>query len=349
MAAIEEKGWGSGGTVRESPRHSTMAQERRKNILFVTLSNIGDVILTTPALAALAAHFPGARITAVTSPRAKAILAPSRLVDRVVVYDKKADWRGKIQFLRELRAVSYDCVVDLRNSMIPFLVRGRERSPWLRPFRAVSKRARHLEILEMMKIPAGGDRKFDFFSESEESSAMARLKWAGISPEKKWIVICPVAASSTKSWRGEGFKEVIRELARNEANQILLVGEKDQRPAIQRLVDFLPARAHNLAGELALRELAAVVSRASLVLSNDSAVMHLAHELDRTTAALFGPTDPEKYGRAGAHFRILRTGVFCSPCEKAQCRFDRQACFEDLESGRVLEACRELLAGPVRA
>ena len=354
MAVIEEKNWMSlrtmqrpgvgAGLVPALSSGRPQGAPLRPEVLFITLSNIGDVILTTPVLVSLAAHFPGACITAVTSPRAKEILASSRLVDRVVVYDKKADWRGKLRFLRELRTVRYDCVVDLRNSMIPFLVGARKRSPWLRPFRSVSKRARHLEVLKMMKIPVSPDQRFDFFSESEKISAMTRLEAKGIRPEKKWIVICPVAASSTKSWRNEGFREVIREFAQDKDHSILLAGEKNQRQAIQASVDFLPAQAHNLAGELTLRELAAVVSRASLVLSNDSAVMHLAHELDRPTVALFGPTDPEKYGRTGAHFKILRTGVFCSPCEKAQCRFDRQACFEDLESGKVIEACKELLS-----
>lgn len=316
------------------------------NILFITLSNIGDVILTTPVLAALAAHFKGARITAVTSERARELLSSSRQVDRVVVYDKKTDWHGKRRFLKELRKADYDCVVDLRNTLIPFLVRSRQRSPVIRNFKAVSKRARHLEVLQKMKIPVSAESKFDFFSESEEVSALSKLKAAGISTDKQWIVVCPVAASSTKSWSGKGFREVIRELALDPAREVLLVGEKSQRSAICPPADELPARVHNLAGEFTLRELAAVVARASLVLSNDSAVMHLAHELDRPTAAIFGPTSHEKYGRTGPHFKILRTGVFCSPCEKAQCRFDRQACLEDLESKTVLEACKELLKAP---
>lgn len=314
-----------------------------KSILLVTLSNIGDVILTTPVLTSLVSRFPSARMTVVCGPRAKGILEGSRYIDRLVIYDKKAGFFKQAGFLWELKKNAYDLVVDLRNTAIPFLVSARTRSPLIRKYHSELRRERHLEVLQMMNLQVEDPPVFDFYSEKEELSMLEKIKKEGVSSDKNWIVVAPVAASGLKTWPLSRFKKVLEALLTEYSSEILLVGDNRERVLAGSLTESDPNRVINVAGKLSLRETAALIARAGLLLSNDSALMHIGFELNRPVAAVFGPTNPNKYGRTGKNFRIIREPVSCSPCEKPSCRFERQACFEDLNPEKVIQACRELL------
>ncbi len=362
VQAIEKKGWIKTRDRRQETRRtlendtgilanqnshlspvSCLLPPAVKNILFITLSNIGDVILATPVLSILSSRFPNAKITVVAGPRAQGVLQGSGRIHRLVLYHKKASILGKWQFLKVLRTERYDLVIDLKNTAIPFLVRAKKRSPFIRGYRETSMRARHLEVLKMTGISYSEIPPFDFFCEEEEASLLEKLKAKGVTRDRNWIVIAPAAASELKTWRFEGFQEVIERLLAEREEDILLVGDKRERVIAEPLRKVNPGRIYNLGGETTLRELAALVSRASLVLANDSAVMHLAYELNRPAVAVFGPTNHKKSGYESPRFKVVREPVFCSPCEQPRCRFECQSCFEDLHPEKVFKACVELL------
>lgn len=301
------------------------------NILVITLSNIGDVILTTPVLGSLRATFPGARFTVVVGPRAEGLLRGSRDIDRLLIYDKQAPWGEKLKLVRGLREEFYDYVVDLRNSAFPFLVRAERRSPIFRPHRAKAARERHLEILQWMKIKIAGPRVFDFFSRQDEESLLEKFKRKGWHPSLEGIVVAPGAGSEAKQWPLKGFREVLGRLLERAPQSIFVVGDGRERELGEALSQTNPNRIGNLAGEINLRELGALVSHAQLVLVNDSACMHLAYELGRPVVALFGPSDPEKYGRQSALWKIVRE---IPPLT-----------LQDLSSQKVIQACESLLNG----
>lgn len=318
-----------------------------KEILIVSLSNIGDVILTTPVIMALARQFPEARLTVVVGPRAFPLLEGSRAIHKLVIYDKKAGLAGQFRFLKLLRRVSYDMVVDLRHTLIPFLVKTQRRSPIFRLPQNGSVRDRHLNVLQAMGFSISGFPCFDFFGAAEEQSFLSQLRGEDIQSEDGWVIASPVAASGLKTWKFEGFRSVLARLLELTDREILLVGDSRERKVLEGLTAIHPRRIFNLAGRTTLRELAFAVSRSSLVLCNDSAVMHLGYELNRPVVAIFGPTSHIKYGRSGPQFRMVRAQVPCSPCERPVCRFSRQHCFEDLKAETVLAACKDLLREPL--
>jgi len=95
-------------------------------------------------------------------------------------------------------------------------------------------------------------------------------------------------------------------------------------------------------GGLDLAKLAALIRRCDLYLGNDSGVTHLASALGVATVALFGPTDPVKYGPFDSRDRIVRLGLVCSPCERALCPYDHE-CVRWLPAREVLAAVRSRL------
>ncbi len=305
-----------------------MAVEERKNILVITLSNIGDVILTTPVLGSLRAAFPQGRFTVVVGPKAADLLRGSHSVDRLLVYDKNARLSETLKLVRALREKFYDWVVDLRNTALPFLVRADRRSPVFRTYRATAARDYHLEVLRMMKLKTPPPLPIDFFSTQEERSLSKKFRTSGFNPPSGWVVIAPGAGSEAKRWRIEGFREVADRLLGATSLGIAVVGDTNEFSLGEQLSSADSKRVVNLCGRISLRELAALVSRAKLVLANDSACMHLAYELGRPVVALFGPSNHERYGREGPIWRIVR-----------------EVPLQNLSTSRVLEASESLLNG----
>jgi ADP-heptose:LPS heptosyltransferase len=320
---------------------------RRPEILIVSLSNIGDVILTTPVITSLKDKFPDSRMTLVVGPRARGVVEGSRFIDRLVVYDKQASWSRKIEYVRQLREVNYDYVVDLRNSLVPFLVKTQKRSPVIRRFKKNSIKDRHLEILERMGLGPLKQIPFDFYHPEDWDEITQKLRRRRVDLNGGFAVIAPVAASGLKTWKIEGFKKVIEKLLRETKMTFLLAGAEREKNFLEPLAALNPLRVHNLAGETGLKHLAALIDHSEFVLANDSSVMHLALEQKCRVAAVFGPTDPEKSGQKSEKFHAVRENISCSPCERSTCRFSRQACFEDLSPEKVFDACRELIHAEV--
>jgi len=327
----------------ETMQSISSEQKKQQNILFITLSNIGDVVLTTPAFMAVRQQFPNAHLTVVAGPRCKELLETSSLIDELVIYDKKSPLNDQWRFICGLRKKSYDWVFDLRHTLIPWMVRAQKKTPLIRRFESLSFRDRHLELIKQTGLPGPGAQRFDFFSDDERRSMKSKLKEKGIQAKERPILVAPVAASGLKTWRSLGFEMVIRELLNEYPHEIFLVGSEKEREQIATVAAFGSDRIFNLAGVLTIREAAALVHEAALLIANDSAIMHLGFELRCPTVAIFGPTHHQKYGHEGKKFQIVREPVDCSPCEKPICRFERQHCFEDLSPEQVLAACEAFL------
>lgn len=320
-----------------------------QSILVVTLSNIGDVVMTTPVIMALVQRFPAARMTVVVGPKAIGAIEKSPHIHRVVVYDKKADLISKWTFLRELRKEKYDLVVDLRNTAIPFLVSCKKRSPLFRKFKKINMRDRHLEVLEMMGglsrslgiVPM--PHPFQFFDGKDEASCRTKLKEQGITQESGWILVAPGAASGRKRWPADSFREVIKELLARTGKQALLIGSGDERPIAEEVAKGLPGSVKTLCGKMSLSETAWLISRAALVIANDSAIMHLGFEIGTPTVGVFGPTDHEKYGHSGPRFRIAREDAVKCGCGSEELSYAERSCFHGLKPEKVIVLGMEII------
>jgi lipopolysaccharide heptosyltransferase II len=313
------------------------------NILVVTLSNFGDVILTTPVIMALVQKYPEARITVVVGPRAQSVLQRSPHIHKIVIYDKKAPLREKLKFIAELRKAKYARVVDLRNTAIPFLVSCKKRTPLLRKFTKVNMRDRHLEMLKSVEPDIRVPASFHFFNPVDDAFALRILDVAGIREKNGWILVAPGAASERKRWPAGHFKEVIRALHGRTGKKVLLVGTLDERPVAESIQEELSGIVGVLCGDLALAETSALIARASLVVANDSAIMHLGFELGTPTVGIFGPTDHEKYGHEGPKFRVARGEAQSCSCGSDQLPRAERSCFHGLKPEKVTSLCMELL------
>jgi lipopolysaccharide heptosyltransferase II len=154
--------------------------------------------------------------------------------------------------------------------------------------------------------------------------------------------MCPGARSHIKRWSGERFAAVADRLVEELSVEIVVTGEPDEAPLVEDVLKAMRHRAHNGVGQTTIQQLAALMQRARLVITNDSASLHLACAVEVPVLALFGPTDPRKYGPTGPHDRVIQRRLFCTPCEEALCRFNHE-CMRFISVEEVFETAKEML------
>jgi len=276
-----------------------------KRILVVSLSNIGDVVLTLPVVDILRAAFPAAELHLVVGPKAKSLFDENPHITRVIVYDKKMSWRGKLGWFLGLRRVRFDLVVDLRNSMLSFLLNaGTVTFPACSPPK-VHMKAKHLArlalVLDDINIPV---ERAAIILSAEQRSSVGRL----VRGWEDYVVVAPGAAAVHKRWSEQGFLQVVRHLI-SKGQKVVLVGDQNDKIVAGRIAAAFPDGALDLCGQTTLVELAGVVARAALAVTNDSGIMHVASYFDRPVIALFGRSDPFFYGPWSSRCVALRKGA----------------------------------------
>ncbi len=311
-----------------------------RKILVISTTHIGDTILTTPAISLLRERFPSSHISVMVGPNVVPLFTGSHTVNQVFAYDKKVSWVEKVKFVFELRKQKFDFVLDLRNTAIPVFIRPKYRNSLFLDRSSIQMRQKHLNQLSFIfPIDGPSENNFNFFTIEEQARALEKLPNSAVND---FVVIGPGAGSDLKRWTISGFADVV-EYCFKKDKAVVLVGwgrESELGLELERRASKLIV---NLIGVLTLRESAGLISRASLVVANDSAIMHLAHELNRPTVSIFGPTDEKKYGQVGANRRTVRLKLDCTPCEVAQCLIERRICLDDLPATSVIQACEELL------
>lgn len=157
------------------------------------------------------------------------------------------------------------------------------------------------------------------------------------------VTLAPGTIWETKHWGSDNFAEVARHfLGKNFA--VALIGSRRERAVCEQVARLAPG-AVNLAGMTALGELAALIRRSAMVVTNDSGPMHLAVALDRPVVSIFGPTDPVwigPYRRANA---VLQAALPCSPCylrRLERCRHDH-ACMKQVSPLAVIARAEQVL------
>ena len=315
-------------------------------IVFVTLSNIGDAVLTLPVLSALKDNFPYAVIDVVVGPRPEKIFTKDPRVRNIFVYNKHTGIKNKISFVNRLRKERYDLCVDLRSSLIPFLIGAKNSTSPIdvKQKGIVHKRVKHLNKLKKLGIEYKDCRNI-YIDDADRKKIEELLHMNAVSKEDLLIGVSPSCLSPLKEWGISGFTEVIRSMLSKDKRKVVLIGDNTQKKRSGMISDSVAnSNLIDLTGAIDLNELFALVEKMDLLLTGDSAPMHIASDLGVKVVALFGPTDPREYGPFSKDSLVIRKeDLECSPCKKAQCKFNTHDCMRLIEAGEVIEAMEKVL------
>lgn len=317
-----------------SPRPPELpAPERVRNVVYVRLDHIGDVLMATPAVEALARACPSAQISVLVKPSCAPLFENNPFVSRVIEYvpawqarptlGERADGSPVIE---RLRASAFDVAFfprgDLREIFlgwragIPHRIGIAERGGGALLTKTVPlERNRH----EIEKNLAATDffthgtqverREKIYLTGDEIAAARGVLERDGIDPDRPFVVLHPGAAGEHKKYPLSHFAEVAKRLSHT--MQVLWTPE----PGAARPDGVGIGGARVLSEVASLRRLAAIFSLSRAVIANDSGPMHLAIAADTPVAAIFGPTDPLITGPTDVQKNlVLRAGPDCAPC-----------------------------------
>ena len=354
----------------------TAARNAKKlNILVLRYRFIGDTILTVPFLRNLRAAYPDARIDLVIAPYSSDVLHGIPYVDNLIVFDpptKHQDSRGqhrtlgaKIRFIRKLRAARYDKAYVLKRSLssalIAFLSGAGERIGFDTEHRGflltkpvAYRKDQHevqnfLDVLRQDGARVASDHLEAWLSEDEISFAEEFLARENCPSVARLVGIHPFSAVPERTWHGNRFVEVANALQEKAGVRILLFGgERDMEAASDIAKRIIPAPIL-AAGRTDLRQTMALLSKCSLLICNDSGVMHLAAALNVPLVALFGPQTPKLFGPWGKRCAVLTKNFPCSPCNQkffTECKPSPEGmppCIEAITVNEVLEAASRFL------
>jgi len=284
-------------------------------ILVLQLKRIGDLILTTPALWALRQGLPKAQIVLAVEAGSAELLPGIDFVDDTLVYQRKGENNGPLW--RHLLLRHYDVCLDFtgtdRSALFTVLSkahkrvtfewvqRSRFRHVFYNQFIASSVRENHtvdhyLHLLRALNVATPDNAApVLHLPEWAPRKAAQLLADAGIPPQSPFILVHPGTARPEKYWPGERWAEIIQWCETELKMPCLLTGsadghEQNHLAAIRKSHPAIAAR--DISGRLDLLTLAALTRSAALVLTVDSAPMHLAGAFGTPQVALFGPTNP---------------------------------------------------------
>ena len=170
------------------------------------------------------------------------------------------------------------------------------------------------------------------------------LEEHGVPASKPLVVLVPGTIWETKHWTIEGFAGVARQFL-GDGFAVALAGTKRDQQRCRQIAAAAPG-ASDLSGKTTPAELAALIRRAEVAVTNDSGSMHVAASLGKPMVSVFGPTNPVHIGPYQRPESVVRVDLPCSPCNYrrlSQCPFDH-ACMKQVTSAMVVERARKTLA-----
>jgi lipopolysaccharide heptosyltransferase II len=354
-----------------------LMKEPQKNVLVILIAGIGDLIMASRSLRALKRGYTDRGLHLLTSKEASALARNYTYLDHVWAFPvrqlrKAQNPIGEVfSLLQALRKLDFELALNLYRVTS---WRGAIKMGFLLSSLKAHRKAGHdrkglglfldtkaaKEIFEnrhftdamtdLAKLAGGvpDDRGIEVFWDKSVEG-----KWADLLPteRKESVPLCiginPGADRPEKRWSPENHASVADRLSEARGAKIFVFGGPGEEHLALRIEKAMKHPVTNLAGKLSLNDLAYVISRLDLFVTNDSGPMHIAAAVKTPVVALFGPEDPV-YTRPYTTpdlYRIVQKELSCRPCMNKRC--DQPICMESLKPEEVLQACLELLNRPV--
>jgi len=343
-------------------------------ILICKLGAIGDVVLSLPMLQALRAREPQARITFLVGRAAAPVLEKNPAIDDLWVIDENDFWKKRfyalIKIFLAIRKHSFDRVYILQWSSLFhafFWLTGiPERIGFSRdghafgltcsvPYYEAHSAHHDVDLYQsLVDISLESVRSPQLVLLKEEvESAEARWKKLGAQPGQRRIAIAPGGGSNAKlvmpmkRWPLEHYKTLIQKLRAEQNALVILLGSEEERTLLEQT--NVPSEI-NLAGQLSLRETAALIKQAHFFVGNDSGLAHIASAVGTASVVFFGPTSPHGKKARGTPQQILYRQEVCSPCYRfghaPACPYELK-CLTQIKPEEAMNAIERLSAAKV--
>ncbi len=335
-------------------------------ILVVRLSSIGDIILTTPLLRSLKSFYPGVHITFLIKKQYEELLAASPYIDELITFDKKEGLAGLNRIKHHLQDQRFDICLDIhknwRSRYLRFCLHAGKTASY---HKLILKRTlliwfkinlyrqikpvyqRYFDSVKRLGIQYDGLGTEIHVPPGKTEKVLNILSETGYSFDRPMVILCPSATYFNKRWKPEGFIETASYLIREKSVFIIVHGGSEDTALCDEITSSIGHGAVNLSGRLSLSESAALLGMATLVIANDSGLMHLAQSRKRPVVGIYGPTTRELgYFPVDKDSTVIETNLPCRPCTHNglnTCPKKHFRCMNDIPAEKVIAAALSYL------
>ena len=349
--------------------------KKYKNILVNALVNLGDVVLTTGAIALLKKAYPGARITMLVKPVVWEAVENNPVIDEVMVFaykSKENSWGQMMGMVRELKSRHFDLSLSLdrklRPALLAFLARIPER---VGPDRVFDPKKSRVNWLYTKTVPIGYnlDKTLQadtyqnivrgltgqgqevtaepvFARITPEAREKARSLLGQLPPADKIIALCVKGTFPLKTWPKEYFAQVVDTLASEYKAAFFVTGGPGDREYAEEVIRACKVPVVNFCGMTNLVELAALFEASDLLVSVDTGGGHIAAACKVPMVVMYGCTSPDRWHPINEKARVLTSREACCPCtvRAEECpSWPKPKCLWNVGPELVLRECRSLL------
>lgn len=339
-----------------------MSKLNSKKILIVGPSWVGDMIMAQALFKLLKQHDDTVIIDVLAPAWSNAVIAQMPEVRRVLpmsIGHGELKLSERYRIARELRAEKYDQAIVLPNSwksaLIPWLAKIPKRTGWhgemryglLNDLRQLdeSKITKMVERYLALALPKNSDvpniRPSLMPKEHEVLQTVAKYN---INTGKNILALCPGAEyGPAKQWPAAHHAKLALEKIK-EGWQVWLLGSKNDAPIADEIQRETNNACINFTGRTNLVEAIHLLSQATVVVSNDSGLMHMASALAKPVVAIYGST-PEHFAPPLCdRAKILSLSLPCRPCRQRVCPLQHLNCLKGISSAVVADTINELIS-----
>lgn len=315
-------------------------------------------MFSTPFIRAIRERYPDSFIATLVVPRCVSILKNNPRLDEVIIFDEDGEHRGfwgKLSLIRLLRSKHFDTAFFLHRSFTRTLL------CWLGgiPERIGYYTKKRAMLLTKSITPPEGplhrieyflniardigikteNKDYEFFPSPEDKDYINAL-FAKNALEKRdfLVVINPGGNWNLKRWPKENFARLAGRLIKDYQAKVIITGAAKDISLAEGIAGLMQERPLILCGKTTLGQLAALMARVGLLISNDSGPMHIALSQKAKVVCLFGPTSPKITGPYGkGDYTVIQKDVGCeTPCYQLDCKDNR--CMKAISVDDVLQA-----------
>ena len=345
------------------------------NILVNALVNLGDVVLTTSAIALIKKYYPKTKVTMLVKGVVADAVRNNPVVDDVIVFDYKAKENSLSKMkamVKELRRRKFDLSISfdrkLRPALLTYLARiptrigpskvfddNKSRVTWF--YTDVVKIEHDLNKTLQAQTYQMIVRKFFKIDDSTEpvfaritpeSEAKVDVLFSRLSTSKLKIALCVKGTFPLKTWPKEYFVEVVKNLSENYDAAFYIIGAPNDREYADEVIKAINLPVENFCGETSLIDLAAIFKHSDLLVTVDTGATHIAATTGVKMVTMYGCTSPDRWHPINENAIVFTSRESCCPCsvKTEDCpSYPNPKCLYNVTPEMIITACNELLNG----
>lgn len=348
------------------PKRQPIVNPSVQNIAVFRALQLGDMLCTVPALRALRAAAPDARVTLIGMPWARSFVSRfSKYVDELLVFpgypgfpEQEARVDAFPPFLAEAQSRRFDLAIQMHGSgglsnPLTVLMGAQRTAGYIAPgqycpdpqtFTLWDEREhevlRFLRLMEFLGAPAQGEQLE--FPLTEADITTLRQSVSDLPAPGTYVCVHPGARLPSRRWLPQRFAEVADRLALT-GLQVVLTGSPDEADVVNTVQRAMRLPARNLCGKTDLGGLAALLSQARLVVSNDTGISHVAAAVATPSVIVSCGSDAARWAPLDrSRHRVIAAPVACRPCMHLVCPIGHQ-CAQDVTADQVFGMAASVL------